>query len=46
MKHLAFCLLLSVVAHAQDLPTLMTTRGKLMVDQKFEKDLPPFDGKQ
>lgn len=26
-------------------PTLMTLRGKLLVEQNFEKPLPPFDGK-
>lgn len=41
-----FTLLLSLVAHADDLlPTLMTTRGKQLVEQNFEKPLPPFDGK-
>jgi hypothetical protein len=30
---------------ADELPTLMTTRGKLLVQQDFEKPLPPFDGK-
>lgn len=33
------------VAFAGDLPTLMTTRGKLLVDENFTKPLPPFDGK-
>ena len=33
-------------AHAEDLqPTLMTTRGKLLVDQNFAQQPPPFDGK-
>ncbi len=37
-----FCL----TAHADDLlPTLMTTRGRLLLEQNFEKPLPPFDGK-
>jgi hypothetical protein len=39
-------ILLSLPARADDLlPTLMTTRGKLLVEQNFEKPLPPFDGK-
>ncbi len=40
--------LLCCTASAQadePLPTLMTTRGKLLVQQDFEKPLPPFDGK-
>ena len=38
--------LAATVAKADDLPpTLMTTRGKLLVQQDFEKPLPPFDGK-
>ncbi|QIF01535.1 hypothetical protein [Roseimicrobium sp. ORNL1] len=41
------CLALgTTIASAEDLlPTLMTTRGKLLVQQDFEKPLPPFDGK-
>lgn len=39
-------LLLVASLHADGLlPTLMTTRGKLLVEQNFEKPLPPFDGK-
>jgi hypothetical protein len=47
MKRFLFCsLLLASVAHADDLlPTLMTTRGKLLVQQNFAEPLPPFDGK-
>jgi hypothetical protein len=46
MKPLLFLLLLALPAYADDLlPTLMTTRGKLLVEQNFEKPLPPFDGK-
>jgi hypothetical protein len=38
--------LVTTVAKADELlPTLMTTRGKLLVQQDFEKPLPPFDGK-
>lgn len=36
----------ALTIHADDLlPTLMTTRGSLLVEQNFEKPLPPFDGK-
>ncbi len=47
MKLLSLSFLaLSLSIHAGDLlPTLMTTRGKLLVEQSFEKPLPPFDGK-
>lgn len=48
MKLLAALLTLlpSIVIRADDLPpTLMTTRGNLVVDQQFEKPLPPFGGK-
>lgn len=43
-------LLLTVVSflsalQAEDQPTLMTTRGKLLVDQDFSQPLKPFDGK-
>ena len=39
-------LLFSAVAQAGDLPpTLMTTRGKVLVEQDFAEALPPFDGK-
>jgi hypothetical protein len=41
------CLLLATTGTraGEPLPTLMTTRGKLLVQQDFEKPLPPFDGK-
>lgn len=43
---LLFVLLLSATGFADDLPqTLMTTPGKLLVDQDFANPLPPFDGK-
>ena len=47
MKPLCIALLaFSLAARADDLlPTLMTTRGKLLLEQNFEKPLPPFDGK-
>jgi len=46
MKHLFLALLLPLTAHADDLlPTLMTVRGKQLLEQNFEKSLPPFDGK-
>jgi len=54
MKLLPFFLSLSLAAlvvavphfsQAEELPTLMTRRGKLLVQQDFEKPLPPFDGK-
>jgi len=35
----------SSAARGDELPTLMTKRGKLLVQQDFEKPLPPFDGK-
>jgi hypothetical protein len=38
-----FCLALP--AFAVDLPTLMTERGKLLVDQPLNAPIPPFDGK-
>lgn len=39
-------ILSSAAAFAGDLPrTVMTTPGKLLVDQDFAKPLPPFDGK-
>jgi hypothetical protein len=39
-------LLFAVPVLADDLlPTLMTTRGKLLVDQPMDKQPPPFDGK-
>jgi hypothetical protein len=35
-----------LATRAEEQPaTLMTTRGKLLVEQNFEKPLPPFDGK-
>jgi hypothetical protein len=35
-----------VVVQAEEIPpTLMTTRGKLLVSEDFEKPLPPFTGK-
>ena len=38
--------LLTAHAFADDLlPTLMNTRGKLLVDQAMDKQPPPFDGK-
>lgn len=46
---LLLCLALTTVAGiavAGDLPpTLMTTRGKLLVEENFAQPLPPFDGK-
>ena len=46
MKLLAALLLLAALgSHAEELPTLMTMRGKLLLEQNFEKPLPPFDGK-
>lgn len=45
---LPFPLVLALSAsllQADDLPTLMTTWGKVLVEQEFEKPLPPFDGK-
>lgn len=43
---LLLALLFSAVAQAGDLPpTLMTTRGKVLVEQDFAEALPPFDGK-
>lgn len=43
---LALTLLVAAAAQAGELlPTLMTTRGKLLVDQNFAEPLPPFDGK-
>lgn len=42
---LAALLFVPCIAHTEDLPTLMTTRGKLLVDQQFAEPLPPFDGK-
>jgi hypothetical protein len=38
-------LALTSLANAGDLPTLMTTRGKLLVEENFAEPLPPFDGK-
>lgn len=41
-----FTLLSLLPVSADDLPpTLLTRRGTLIVDQQFEKSLPPFDGK-
>ena len=47
MKYLSIAFLaLCVTVHAEELlPTLMTTRGKLLLEQNFEKPLPLFDGK-
>jgi hypothetical protein len=45
MKTLLALLLAATFAHAEELPTLMTTRGKLLVDQPFTEALPKFDGK-
>lgn len=42
---LALAALVTTPLQAEDSPTLMTVRGKLLVDQEFEKPLPPFDGK-
>lgn len=43
---LLLALLFAATAHADDLlPALMTTRGKLLVEQNFEEPLPTFDGK-
>jgi hypothetical protein len=44
LKTLLFFALTSF-ATAAELPTLMTTRGELLVDQDFSKPLKPFDGK-
>lgn len=44
--HCIVFLSLTLAVHADDLlPTLMTTRGKQLLEQNFEKPLPPFDGK-
>ncbi|MCB1277160.1 hypothetical protein [Prosthecobacter sp.] len=45
MKTLIALLLAATFAHAEEMPTLMTTRGKLLVDQQFAEALPKFDGK-
>lgn len=49
MKSLAILLLLAftfgAVAADNLPPTLLTKRGKLLVDEDFAKPLPPFDGK-
>lgn len=45
MKPILLLVALTSLAAAGDLPTLMTTRGTLLVEQTFEKPLPPFDGK-
>jgi hypothetical protein len=46
MKFLPLLLLAVLAAQADELPpTLMTTRGALLVDENFAKPLPPFDGK-
>ena len=47
MKLLCLALLvLGLTVHADELlPTLMTVRGKPLLEQNFEKALPPFDGK-
>lgn len=38
--------LVPAISRAEDLPpTYMTERGKLLLQQDFEKPLPPFDGK-
>ncbi len=37
-------LLFPVFAHAGDLPTVMTTRGKLLVDEKFDHPFAPSAG--
>lgn len=43
---LLLAVLVTAMGRADDqLPTLMTTRGKLLVEQTFEEPLPPFDGK-
>jgi len=41
----AVALVVPSIIQAEELPTLMTQRGKLLVQQDFEKPLPPFDGK-
>ncbi len=45
MKSVLLFAALTSLAVAGDPPTLMTTRGHLLVDENFEKPLPPFDGK-
>ena len=45
LKTLTALLASLAFVHAEELPTLMTTRGKLLVDQQFAEALPPFDGK-
>ncbi|GAA5140370.1 hypothetical protein GCM10023213_22880 [Prosthecobacter algae] len=42
---LAFSLTTLTALALEDQPTLMTTRGKLLVDQNFSQPLKPFDGK-
>ena len=43
---LLLALLFTTTGRAGDLlPTLMTTRGKLLVEQNFAEPLPPFDGR-
>jgi hypothetical protein len=45
-RTLLLALLTTHIAHADDLlPTLMTTRGKPLVEQNFAQALPLFDGK-
>lgn len=41
---LFLCLSVLSARSADELPTLMTTRGKLLVDQDFSQPLKPFDG--
>ncbi len=46
MKPLLLLLLIAALAHADELPpTLMTTRGKLLVSEDFAEPLPPFTGR-
>lgn len=48
LPHLLATLALAIstgLAADEPAPTLMTTRGDLLVEQRFEKPLPPFDGK-
>ena len=42
---LCLALLSPKIIRAEDQPTLMTTRGKLLVDQPLSQPIPAFDGK-
>ncbi len=44
LKYLFLALTACSLVSAADEPTLMTTRGKLLVDQDFSQPLKPFDG--